>query len=229
MYVGNNVSDGMLFAYPSSRAMGGATADSDPARRRTEILSAALDVLTEHGYHGASTLAIARRARTSKETLYERFGSKQGLMEATVSETAEPMLGALSAAASGDDGPAAVLRRLGVRLLSILAGSTGIAVTRAAVAQAHDAPSFGRIVSERGPLAFHDAVVGVLERLRADGLLVIDEMDVAADVFFGTLLGDLVLRRLVGQAAPPDAAAVERRAERAVGVILTLYGVPDAP
>src|SRR5450432_704749 len=57
-----------------------ATTDN-PAKeaRRNEILNAAFEEFSAHGYAGASMAAIARRARASKETLYAWFENKETL------------------------------------------------------------------------------------------------------------------------------------------------------
>src|SRR5277367_6289919 len=57
-----------------------ATSDN-PAKeaRRSEILDAAFEEFSAHGYAGASMEAIARRAHASKETLYSWFANKQTL------------------------------------------------------------------------------------------------------------------------------------------------------
>jgi AcrR family transcriptional regulator len=43
------------------------------------VLAAAAEVFAESGYDGASVVEIARRAHTSKPTIYKHFGDKAGL------------------------------------------------------------------------------------------------------------------------------------------------------
>ncbi|MDQ2960352.1 MAG: TetR/AcrR family transcriptional regulator [Candidatus Dormibacteraeota bacterium] len=50
--------------------------------RREELIAAALREFAEHGYHGASTAAIARRAGISQPYIYALFPSKQALFVA---------------------------------------------------------------------------------------------------------------------------------------------------
>jgi AcrR family transcriptional regulator len=59
---------------PSSRAR--RTAD-----RRAEILSEALELMAEHGYHGASLRDLAKRLGISQPSLYHYFASKDELVE----------------------------------------------------------------------------------------------------------------------------------------------------
>ncbi|MGI8890448.1 MAG: TetR/AcrR family transcriptional regulator [Chthoniobacterales bacterium] len=48
------------------------------------ITQAALDLFAEHGFNGATTDAIARRANVTEKTLFRHFGSKKRLFAETV-------------------------------------------------------------------------------------------------------------------------------------------------
>jgi AcrR family transcriptional regulator len=62
--------------------MSTSTTRQSAAERREEILEAALEEFAEHGYHGASTEAIARRAGISQPYVFRLFGTKQELFKA---------------------------------------------------------------------------------------------------------------------------------------------------
>src|SRR4051794_30058354 len=53
-------------------------------QRRQEILIAAKDVFLEDGYQVASMERLAEVAGTTKRTLYDHFGSKEGLFTASI-------------------------------------------------------------------------------------------------------------------------------------------------
>lgn len=55
----------------------------------TQILDAALDVIAQHGYAGATTRQIAAAAGINEVTLFRRFGSKQKLLMAVVEQEAK--------------------------------------------------------------------------------------------------------------------------------------------
>lgn len=76
--------------------------NTTPGDRRQRIVTAALDEFVERGYDGASTNAIAKRARVSKGLLFHNFGSKQGLYMALWDEAVSP----LSAVYGDDESPA---------------------------------------------------------------------------------------------------------------------------
>src|ERR1035437_9924207 len=68
-----------------------ATSNGLDQGRRNAILDAAREVFGERGYHQASTLEIASRARTSKRALYELFGNKGGIVKAMITERVRNM------------------------------------------------------------------------------------------------------------------------------------------
>ncbi|WP_243093927.1 TetR/AcrR family transcriptional regulator [Thermus thalpophilus] len=57
-------------------------AEADPLEAR--LLQAALELLAERGYRGATTKEVARRAGVSEVTLFRRFGSKEALLRKAV-------------------------------------------------------------------------------------------------------------------------------------------------
>jgi AcrR family transcriptional regulator len=63
-----------------------ASARRDPARTRTRLLDAAVAEFSEHGFHGARTDRIAKRAGTNIRMLYHYFGSKDDLYLAVLEE-----------------------------------------------------------------------------------------------------------------------------------------------
>src|SRR5215475_7065572 len=64
--------------------------------RRAAILEAAAQVFFEQGYAATSIDAIIERIGGSKRTIYNEFGSKEGVFTALVSESADAALAALS-------------------------------------------------------------------------------------------------------------------------------------
>jgi AcrR family transcriptional regulator len=88
--------------------MNGTTTRQSAAERREEILEAALDEFAEHGYHGASTEAIARRAGISQPYVFRLFGTKQELFKAVVTRCFRETLEMFQRAAEGKRGEEAL-------------------------------------------------------------------------------------------------------------------------
>lgn len=55
-------------------------------RRREKILSAARELIAEHGYDGVHMRALAERSGVTPKTLYHQFDSKENLLRVAVEE-----------------------------------------------------------------------------------------------------------------------------------------------
>ena len=64
---------------------------STAEQRRTELLDAAVPVFAAHGYHGASTMEIAKAAGISQAYLFRLFPSKAELFAAVTGVASERM------------------------------------------------------------------------------------------------------------------------------------------
>lgn len=76
--------------------------------RRAAVVEAARIEFAQHGFHGASTDAIARRAGISQPYLFRLFGSKKGLFLAVSDACFQQTLDLFRAAASGTSGQEAL-------------------------------------------------------------------------------------------------------------------------
>ncbi len=88
--------------------MNAATTRQSAAERREEILDAALAEFAEHGYHGASTEAIARLAGISQPYVFRLFGTKQELFKAVTRRCFRETLELFQRAAEGKRGAEAL-------------------------------------------------------------------------------------------------------------------------
>ena len=85
-----------------------ATTRSTAAARRDDVLDAAMLEFAEHGFEGASTEDIARRAGISQPYLFRLFGTKKELFKASVARCLREMLELFQRAAEGKRGQAAL-------------------------------------------------------------------------------------------------------------------------
>jgi len=81
---------------------------STAAERRDEVLDAAMVEFADHGFEGASTEDIARRAGISQPYLFRLFGTKKELFKATVSRCFRETLEMFQRAAEGKRGEEAL-------------------------------------------------------------------------------------------------------------------------
>jgi AcrR family transcriptional regulator len=192
--------------------------------RRRCILEAAYDVLMERGYVGASTLEIATRARVSKRELYAEFGNKSGILQALIAATAARMQLPLATADIRDrDDLAAALVAYGTMALAELTSPHVIAINRLAAAEAGRSSELGAILEEKGREPNRKALIDLMAKAQAAGVLGPGEPNAIAGQFFSLLLGDLMLRLMLGVTARPGSAEIKKRAQSATEAVLALH------
>jgi AcrR family transcriptional regulator len=192
--------------------------------RRRCILEAAYDVLMERGYAGASTLEIATRARVSKRELYAEFGNKSGILQALIATTSARMQVPLATAEIRDrDDLAGALTAYGTMALAELTSAPVIAINRLAVAEAGRSSELGGILEENGREPNRKALIDLMAKAQAAGVLGRGEPDAMAGQFFSLLLGDLMLRLMLGVTPRPEPGEIKKRARSATEAVLALH------
>jgi AcrR family transcriptional regulator len=192
--------------------------------RRRCILEAAYEVLMERGYAGASTLEIATRARVSKRELYVEFGNKSGILRALLATTSARMQVPLATAEIRDrDDLAGALTAYGTMALAELTSAPVIAINRLAIAEAGRSSELGGILEENGREPNRKALIDLMAKAQAAGVLGRGEPDAMAGQFFSLLLGDLMLRLMLGVTPRPGPGEIKKRAQSATEAVLALH------
>jgi AcrR family transcriptional regulator len=115
------------------------TAQGEASRKR--LIEAALKLFSDHGYAGASVDAICKEAGVVKTALYWHFGSKDGLLSATVDYVADQWVSEIEGAVDAEEhGPN--------RIDELLKGMRKLVDERIHLLQVVEA-----IVNERGHVA----------------------------------------------------------------------------
>lgn len=172
------------------------------------MLVAAGQVLSERGL-GAPVEAIAKRAGVSKQTLYNHYGGKAGLIAALIRRRVDQM----GAALTDDYGPAnpeAPLAEFARRLMETLLSPANIALTRVAIQGATEAPEVGRVMHEAGALGTRARLAAFLKAETLAGRLCVDDPIEAAELFTG-MVGAQQLRGLLGVAIDGEREAIARQ------------------
>jgi AcrR family transcriptional regulator len=86
---------------------------STSEERRDQVLDAATHEFAAHGYHAASTAAIAKRAGISQPYIYALFPNKRELFLATHARMMDELRSVFLRAAAGVEEPLERLRRMG--------------------------------------------------------------------------------------------------------------------
>ena len=204
-----------------------------PAAAR--ILDAAYAVFAERGFAAATSLAIASRARVSKRTLYDQFGSKAGLLAALIAARAANMAAPFPPAARPRSRAAlvAALRQFGAALLPGLTQPSTLTIMRMAIAEAEHAPELARLLDLHGRQPVANALRSLLQAAAEDGLIPASHVETTLASYLGTLQGGLILPLLLGLCPPPQAAEIAAlaaaAARAAMAVASDLSPTTEAP
>ncbi len=186
------------------------------AARRAAILAAAGEVLLTRGYDAATTLEIARLAKTSKRALYQHFSGKRDILNQMVLERSREMLAPVDTSAPrGRNEYFDALERFGVSFLSRLLDPSTVALYRLAIADANPTGELGQALWSSGHAPVKQGIRRFLEQGAALGHIVCADMDGALEAYFDRLMGSLLFGQLLRAEAPPDLTALRRRAEAA--------------
>ena len=180
------------------------------------ILDAAAQVFGERGL-AASMEEIARRARVSKQTIYNHYGSKPELIRAIVdrrvSEITAPLL-----LPEALDHPEDALVAFGRSMLS-----RGVSMLRMTVEAAAEHPDLARAFFEAGPATSRHRLAEFLQIETDNGRLAVDDPALAAEFFAGMVIGAHQISQLLGVFRQLDEAQIDRVAREAAQRFMRAY------
>ncbi len=199
------------------------TAGCDTAKRQ-QIMEGARRIFLQDGFDGASIGDIVRAAGVSKGTLYAYFPGKEKLFEALVIEDRRKQAEVLFALDENDRDVARVLRRLGQTFLDMLLQPDFLDFLRVVIGAAAKFPAIGKAYFDAGPCYGSTRLGGYLERMTAQGLLKVDDPQLAARQFLDLCKTGIHLRMMLGDREPAQQAEINRNLDGAVRVFLAAYG-----
>ncbi|SDU23954.1 TetR/AcrR family transcriptional regulator [Jiangella alkaliphila] len=193
--------------------------------REDAILQAAGVVLERDGAAALSTRRVAEQARASKETIYARFGSRRGLLEALVLQQSTATNDLLRAAldAPADRPVRPVLEDAVAGLLTLLTGARSLALNRAAIAGVPADTDLAEVLYQRGRATTGPLFEALLARATASGELDCPDPAEAFGVLFGLAVRDAQITALLGGGPAWTRPMAEARATQAVALFYRLY------
>jgi AcrR family transcriptional regulator len=204
---------------PAAGTPGRPTAAMAEAKREA-IVAAAAEVFLEMGFGAASMDAIARTAGVSKATIYSHFTNKQALFGAIMQGRCGRMIDtAFSAADLAARGPEAALTLIGRQFLDLLLTPGSLPLYRLVLAEAPRFPELGQVFYRSGPDRVAGALAAYLEEQHRRGALKVDDPRLAAEQFFGMVLGHLHIKVLL--AILPEPPGPEERARVVATAVAT--------
>lgn len=195
----------------------------DPERSR-RILEAAQRHFNAHGLERASVDAIAADAGVSKMTVYNNFGSKEGLFQAFVRDrTATVVADVPGAGALDPDQPEKALLAIGARFLALARGDDALGAMRSVYGVAGAQPEVCRAFYKEGPERANSELAAYLRRAHLAGTLKVRNPLQAADLFLSMFLGSGHIRGLL-KLEIPDTRENRALLREAVRVFMAAYG-----
>ena len=192
--------------------------------RQKEVLGVVLDLMVREG-NRFSMAAVARQASCSKETLYRWFGDRDGLLTATVQHQAARV--ALPEFERGQLDLVTferLLKQFAINWLQVITGDVSAALNRLAIADASSGQGqLGEIVLQNGPIAISHRLRPLFELARTRKLIGFENTDVVFRTYFGLVVGDWQIRKLLGDRTRPSDKGIEVMAERAVQQFMAIY------
>jgi len=193
---------------------------ADPLKREA-IIEVARRLFFEYGY-GTGLDAIAAEAGVSRQTIYNLFSSKDDLFAAIVQDTSGQITAPLAHLAPGAM-PHQVLTLLGESFLHTIASEPMTKLQRLLITSAADFPGIGPAFYENGPGRGVLRLSAYLQRETDAGHLTVTDPTLAAEQFFGMLIGHTALKRMLRLQDPISEAEIRHRVDSAVTAFLRAY------
>ncbi len=214
---------GAVLAYHSLDAISGCPSTCDTAKRQ-QIMEGARRIFLQDGFDGASIGDIVRAAGVSKGTVYAYFPSKEKLFEALIIEDRRKQAEALFTLDESDQDVVRVLRRLGRTFLDMLLSPDNLDFLRIVVGASTKFPQLGKAFYEAGPCEGTNRLASYLNRLTEQGILVVDDTQLAARQFLDLCKTGIHLRMMLGDRTAPASEEIEHNLDGAIKVFLAAYG-----
>ncbi len=195
-------------------------------QKRAQILRGAASVFATDGYEGASMARIAVVAAVSKGTLYNYFPSKAALFTTFVQEQCRQNLAHVFDSADHEGEPAAVLRGIGQRMMTMMLSPPGQTIYRVMISEAAKFPELAETFFAAGPARALSFMAGWLAEETRRGRLAVSDPAFAAEQFFAMTQTVLILRRRLGMLTDPPPGAIDRTVDAAVTMFINTYGLP---
>lgn len=187
-----------------------------PIGRRAALLRAARLCFLDRGFVRTSISDIIAIAGGSRATVYEEFGSKEGLFAALIAAILEQMH--LPDIATGP--PDVVLRQAGLNYMEQLMDPEALALYRVVSGESSHIRELGQAIFAAGPQAAAAALAVRFAAWKQTGVLDVDDPEKAATLFLAMVEGDLHRAAILWSRAPTG-REIEDNVEAAVELFLS--------
>jgi AcrR family transcriptional regulator len=184
------------------------------------IVDAAARAFRAGGYASTAMSAIAAQAGVSTKTLYRVVPTKEELFRLVISSRVGQFILTVDDADQTSGDLADGLERLLIAYGNLVFDPEVISVYRLVVGECVRFPEIGRTFFETAIKPTGRAMADWLARQCRQGLIVLDDAELAADMLRGMMVFEPQRAALLGQEPPPDAAAIAARANACATLFL---------
>lgn len=191
--------------------------------RRQAMLAAATMAFLEKGFERTTLSDIVERSGGSRTTLYEQFGSKEGLLRVMIEESTARVWDVIRWKSGPPPLTEDALVEYGCVFADAISTPDAIAVYRIVFAESLRMPDVAQLFLDRGPGLMRQQLTEWFRDGQAEGRLAAGAVDDLVVAFTGLILGEVQLS--AGMIIDfPDAAATRRYIRTAVRVFLNGAG-----
>lgn len=174
----------------------GRPSESDRNSKKENIIKAARAELLKTGGTSFSLNQVLTAAGGSKTTFYSYFGSREGLLEAVLTDVVNDAF-INNEILQANSSPKTILTRIAQGTYDAVLSKEAIALYRMSIGEVKDSPALSKIFYENGPLVARKVLSGILKEFHDKKELKIKNTELAADIFFGMLLEGPLLNRML--------------------------------
>jgi len=189
--------------------------------RREALLDAARDIFLEHGFASASIDEVVQRVGGSKASVYQYFGSKEGLFGEMIARQCQQLISSAEFPAGGGDADVEqTLLQLARRVVQLFLAPQRVAMHRAMIAEAARFPELAERFYEAGPKRGLALLAAYLRAQHEAGVLVCTQPDWAAIQFMNLVRSYPMFRALHGMSVMPEGEVLDEFLQHAVRLFL---------
>jgi AcrR family transcriptional regulator len=186
--------------------------------KREAILAAGRQLMSLHAFD-FSMDDVARLAGVARQTVYNVYPSKEGVVSAVIAEALDRLTKHISTTGEAHD-ITQVLSQLSQAYLNMLGTPERVSMMRVMVSPQSIAKDYGSVFYGLGPLLLHERLSDYLAAVDTGGLYHFPNPSLAADMFISLVVGSRQLRSLLGVEEPEALGPISERVALAVKMFL---------
>jgi TetR/AcrR family transcriptional regulator, mexJK operon transcriptional repressor len=192
--------------------------------KRAAILDAAREEFFAHGFAAASIEAIALASKTSKVTVYNRFGTKEALFTAVVERECFLMNAGLEKMELTQGNIRHALIDFGENMMRFLMQPNVMRFERRIAAESEHMPQIGALFLNAGPRMMQEKLTKMIEQAISANTIKACDSHIAAGHLYGMITGfDVFMSRFSQQ--PIDRNMLRSNVTEAIDRFLMAYAV----